>query len=108
MGKGRDVGEECCAPPCSKLKAPGPSIVPAAKLYPMAGGQVWTCGGRKGGEGRRKGRGGEKEGEGRGGERRGGEGRGAEGREGEGRGGEQVERSGGGGKERSERLLARP
>jgi len=28
--------------PCSKLKAPGPSVVPAAKLRPMAGGQVCT------------------------------------------------------------------
>lgn len=28
--------------PCWKLNAPGPSIVPAAKLYPMAGLQVVT------------------------------------------------------------------
>lgn len=28
---------------CEKGKAPGPSVVPAAKLYPMAGGQPRTC-----------------------------------------------------------------
>ena len=91
MGKGRDVGGgKCRAPPCSKLKAPGPSIVPAAKLYPMAGGQVWNCGG---GEGRG--------GEGRGEERRGGERRGEEGRGGEGRGrGVGGERGEGRGQER--------
>ena len=100
MGKGRDVGGgKCRAPPCSKLKAPGPSIVPAAKLYPMAGGQVWNCGGGEGmgGEGRGEERRGE---EGRGGERRGGE------REGSGRGerggeGTGEERRGESGGERS-------
>ena len=29
--------------PCLKLKDPGPSVVPAAKLNPMAGLQVLTC-----------------------------------------------------------------